>query len=379
MIALVAAAVLGAAGPIPREALALQNAGVAAANRGDLEVALERLEEARRLAPDHETVGANLAEVLLALGARRREGGDLEEAVRLLDRAARIRPDDARIRALLGRTLYDLDEYAAAAEHLRRAVALEPDTRLAEALARAETDAEVVLGGLVFPHPRFRLVAPADLFAVAQGILPEIERALDAAERVAGRPARRPVSVLLYPAGSFPRSGAPDWAGGFYDGKVRLRVGEPLDPEALRRTAAHEFAHAILEQAAPGRFPIFLHEGIAILAAVEARDPFAPLVPSAAAGIARRAADEGRWIPIEDLEASFRLAADSAAAADGPDVALLYAEVEVLVRHLRDSYGPARLADVVASVSGGARPAEALENATLRPLGDLDEEVRRSL
>lgn len=410
--ALLAAAVAlgaGAADSAPRAdrpgladtVVALQNAGVAAARAGDFELAVERLEEAHRLSMGHAAVRDNLAQALLGLGDRRRRAGDLDGAMRVLDRSLRLRPDHVEARRLLGRVLIDLDDFGGAVVHLRRAQDLVPDERTAALLARTETDAEAVRGGIVLPTPRLRVVAHPDVLPAAQRAVIDLEAALDAAERVVGRPPRRPISVVVYGPGAFGLSGAPDWAAGLYDGKVRLRADEIGAPASLRRTAAHEFSHALLEQAAPGRFPVWIHEGVSILAAEESRSPFDPppaLAASAAARAAgRRAERDGRWVPLADLDAAFARATEVADTTGRglsgrppsgdpfarwtpePDVALLYAEAEIFVRHVREAYGPARLADLIAAVAAGADPLRALEEATLRTVAQVDEEVRRSL
>ena len=57
-------------------------------------------------------------------------------------------------------------------------------------------------------------------------------------------------------------SGAAEWSGGVYDGRLRVALmdGTGVGP-ATRRTFAHELAHACLAE--KGRFPPWLHEGIA--------------------------------------------------------------------------------------------------------------------
>lgn len=384
--------------PPDRAAIALQNAGVAAARAGQFEIAIERLEEARRLAPGNPTIRANLADVLVGWAHLRWTEGASDEAARLAERATRLIDGEERPRAafvahrLLGWALYDLDEYASAAHHLRRAAALRADPAVEALAARAETDAEIFRGSVPLPTERLRVAAPPELLGAARSALPDLEEAYDAAERVVGAGGldrRRPVSVLVYPADRFDRSGSPEWAAGFFDGKVRLRLDEAGPdgrlPAHVLRVARHEFAHALLEAIAPRRVPIWLHEGIAILAADAggAGALSGGTGPSAAARAAgRRAIDDDRWVPLPALEDAFRLliGADTADPfARPPEPALLYAEAEIFARHIVETYGAGRLADLVAAIAGGAEPLAALEEVTLRSPLMLDEEVRRSL
>ena len=59
---------------------------------------------------------------------------------------------------------------------------------------------------------------------------------------------------------------SPQWAGGLYDGRIRLAVGGGLDdPASLDRVVVHELAHAFVQHIAPGGVPAWLHEGLAVL------------------------------------------------------------------------------------------------------------------
>jgi len=59
-------------------------------------------------------------------------------------------------------------------------------------------------------------------------------------------------------------TGAPDWAGGLYDGKVRLPVGHlsRITPE-FQALLAHELTHALIRAKAGTSCPRWLHEGLA--------------------------------------------------------------------------------------------------------------------
>lgn len=76
----------------------------------------------------------------------------------------------------------------------------------------------------------------------------------------------RPISVVLYRKQDFrAATGIGHWAGGLYDGVVRVPV-EDLSKErqALRRVLRHELAHAFVARAAANRAPGWLNEGLAM-------------------------------------------------------------------------------------------------------------------
>jgi hypothetical protein len=76
----------------------------------------------------------------------------------------------------------------------------------------------------------------------------------------------RPISVVLYRKQDFrDATGIGHWAGGLYDGVVRVPV-EDLSKErqALRRVLRHELAHAFVARVAANRAPGWLNEGLAM-------------------------------------------------------------------------------------------------------------------
>ncbi|MCP4154956.1 MAG: hypothetical protein GY757_44950 [bacterium] len=73
-----------------------------------------------------------------------------------------------------------------------------------------------------------------------------------------------PVTVILYnEKGFFDVTRAPGWAGGLYDGKIRLPVrGVEGHEEELKRILVHEYTHALVHAITP-KCPLWLNEGLA--------------------------------------------------------------------------------------------------------------------
>jgi hypothetical protein len=73
------------------------------------------------------------------------------------------------------------------------------------------------------------------------------------------------LNVILYTNKQFQDiTRAPGWAGGGYDGRIRLPVGGALrSPKTLQRVVTHEFVHAVIHNAAGATVPTWVNEGLA--------------------------------------------------------------------------------------------------------------------
>jgi tetratricopeptide (TPR) repeat protein len=73
------------------------------------------------------------------------------------------------------------------------------------------------------------------------------------------------LNVILYTNRQFQDvTRAPAWAGGGYDGRIRLPVNGALrSPKTLERVVTHEFVHAVIHNAAGESVPTWVNEGLA--------------------------------------------------------------------------------------------------------------------
>ena len=98
---------------------ALRQIGDADTNAGKFEDASKLFAEALTLAPENADVTADYA-------ALRLQDGKLKDAQALAERAVQLAPGDARAQYMLGSALYQQQDYAAAKDHLEKAVVAEP-------------------------------------------------------------------------------------------------------------------------------------------------------------------------------------------------------------------------------------------------------------
>ena len=267
---------------------------------------------------------------------------------------AREAAGDPGVLALAGMAAYQSDQPRKAYEYWKRSHALRPDPRIAALAARAareaanDTSAHVVHGGRFVLRYDQTSVPPAAA-QVMIGVLDEEYARLDAA---LGCALGEQVAVIVQtPERYRAASGAAEWSGGQYDGRIRVAApaGPSVSPE-LRRVFAHEIVHACL--ARRGQFPAWFHEGMAQRWSGERLS-----------GPQREAIREklrtGALPPLNELSASW---AGLSSAQAGLAYAYALAAVEALYEargeaHVRDLLrAPGRLSQTAAGLAGLLAP-----------------------
>jgi tetratricopeptide (TPR) repeat protein len=257
------------------------------------------------------------------------------EALLMARQAVAERPDNAQAWKLLGVLRYDKDDMKGAVEAWEKAQAIRTDPQVTEWLGDARKDLEVTEHYLVGQTRHFKVhfQGPGDAY-MANRILDILEDAYASVGLALGQYPDRMVDTILYTEQQFfDVTQSPAWAGGIFDGKVRLPVaGTEPDPADLERIVTHEYVHAALTLAtAPSVVPTWFQEGVAMN--LEGGDRMA----WARARAARRLTP----VPLEALTDSFMGLGQS-------DAEAAYAESYLLVRSLLERFGTFRLADLVA-------------------------------
>ena len=101
-----------------------------------------------------------------------------------------------------------------------------------------------------------------DLADTAIAILDEARLTL---ERQLGAVPPAPVTVVLYTGDQYARaSSGPDWSGGVFDGKIRIKESQlTADRGRLKDVLFHEYLHALLRTTIPSSVPAWFNEGLA--------------------------------------------------------------------------------------------------------------------
>ena len=212
----------------PQDATLFLGAGLAAHLQGQEKESQTALQQALRLNP-------RLTAAALLLGDITYRMGDLETAVRTYEAALEVEPNNAQIRGRL--------------ENWRKEAALH--NRFQQSLS---------------PHFTVLFEGPAEQRLAAAAV-----DALEAAYwRIGTTLLAYPsgiITVVLYTDEQFRDiTRSPAWAGGVFDGKIRVPMRGALnDPRQLEKVLAHEFTHALVKSMAPRGVPTWVDEGLAVV------------------------------------------------------------------------------------------------------------------
>lgn len=112
-------------------------------------------------------------------------------------------------------------------------------------------------------------------------------------------------------------------------------------------TLVHEYIHYIVNQRAPQRVPIWMHEGLAKYMERLWRGPDAAMMEVASEFLLRKRLDEGTLIPFEAMHPSM------AKLPSQEDAAVAFAEVYTTMEYLREKVGPGAFAKLLDEVNAG--------------------------
>jgi hypothetical protein len=176
--------------------------------------------------------------------------------------------------------------------------------------------------------------------------------------------------VVLYRRDRFDAvTGLGDWAGGAFDGTVRVPV-EDLEHEVerLKGVLRHELAHAFVHEAGGTKVPGWLNEGLA-----QWLEP--PFLDGRAVVVRRaRARLEGTALyPLEQLRGSL------ASWTEREAIERAYAESLALVAFIEHMYGERVLFEMVSACKAGGTPEARFRDAVGLELAVVVEDLARGL
>jgi tetratricopeptide repeat protein len=327
-----------------RSAAQLAKAGWDALNAGRIHEAAAAFDEALR-------TGSQTASTLLGAGLVARLQGRTDDVRRLLVDALKIEPSLTSASLLLGSVLYQSGDLDGAIETYQRALAFNPNhpqlTKQLEAW-RKEADLHNGFRQTLGDHFTVMFEGPAEAELANRAV------ALLEADywRIGTALATYPIgvtTVILYTREQFHDiTRSPSWAGGSFDGRIRVPVQGALQNRAeFERVLAHEFTHALIQSVAARGVPTWLHEGLA--------DCFDGSDIRKKEQQVRQA---DRPVPLSRLEGSFE-------ALTVKEASLAYAASAVAVHQLLEDPGPLAVANLLTDLGRGVPFNEAFERNML--------------
>jgi tetratricopeptide (TPR) repeat protein len=307
-----------ATGPVASQELPAPE-GWAALERGDASRAAAIFREELDRAPGNAILHFGSAQASLALGRT-------DAAISSLKRAIDIQPRFVQAMVLLAQVAYAAADLDLALRSLEKAAAVVPrDRAIAAQLAEWRKESSLhqsfqtqpgVRFNVLFEGPRQKAVGD-HVSAVLESAYWKIGKTLNVYPGAA-------LDVILYSNRQFQDiTRAPAWAGGGYDGRIRLPISGALrSPQTLERVVIHEYVHAVVRNAGGAAVPAWLNEGLASY--------LEPGDKTWAARVLRAAPEK---IAIEDLQEGF-------GGFDGPTALVAYAESQVAAQLVCERVNP---------------------------------------
>ena len=289
-----------------------------------------KLEDASRLFAEAIAVRPEDARLRLGAGLAEHLQGREEAARRSLNEALRLNPKLTAASVLLGDIMYRQGEIQTAIRTYEDALTLAPNNPQFQRKLE-EWRKEAALHGSfqqnLSSHFTVLFEGPAE-----QELAGTALQALESAYwRIGTALLAYPstiITVILYTEEQFRDiTRSPGWAGGVYDGTIRIPTREALNNRSeFEKVLAHEFTHALVRNLAPSGAPTWLNEGLAVM--------FEKGDLSWAEQLVRNAPS---LIPLSQLHDSFLKLREE-------QVPLAYAESALAIRMLFDRAGPLTLA-----------------------------------
>jgi hypothetical protein len=317
----------------------------AALNQGDHSRAASLFRQALERSPRDPSLLYGAGYAAFALGRN-------DAAISSLKRALDADPSFVQAAALLGTVAYASSDLDLAIRSMEKAAALAPrDLRIRAQLDQWRKESSLHSTFDERPGLRFRVLFEG---AQQQALGTRVQQVLESSYWTIGKTLNsypgETLTVVLYTNKQFQDiTRAPAWAGGEYDGRIRLAVGGAMRaPTALDRVVRHELVHAVIQHVAPRHVPTWVNEGLASV-----------LEGSGNAWVTRALARATEHFPLEDL-------ADGFGHLDGGEALIAYAESAVAAQLLVERVGP-NLGVFLQMLGNGSPVDQALSTVNVAP------------
>ena len=274
-------------------ACARNNLGVIYAKKQNFKEAIRQFKNAKSQKPEDISIRLNLLSTLVTIKNTEEAEKEIQELIRLrpndsdliikaatayqkienssaaintLQNYVEHYPNDSKANYVLSKLLYLNGNLTESKYYINRS--LENDSKDAKSLElskKLDKESSLEQSTNSYSGKHFELAYP-DSFSEewAEDINEQLENAYEEIGSKLNFYPEQKAQVLLYQTNDFKTVlDLPDWAGGVYDGKIKLPITENSLPIALKGAIYHEYAHHVIYLAASGNCPIWLNEGLA--------------------------------------------------------------------------------------------------------------------
>ena len=299
---------------------AYQQAAVFLTRQGEPDAAITKYREAIKYLPHDQAL-------TLGLGYLLTKQDHYLEALDLLRPEADRYPQSPDFRVLLGSDYYGMEDLDQALMEWNKALTLEDNPRLREAVEKVERERDVSGSYSELRSEHFLLRYEGEQAEKLSGeILNSLEGSFQNLTLDLDYSPSEVIVVILYPSQAFRDiTRSPAWVGALNDGKIRVPISglTVMTPE-LARVLKHELTHSFIRQITLGRCPTWFNEG---MAQIEEGSTTAGLGTQLA-----RALAAGKIPALASLEGPFvDLSQDQ--------VGFVYAKSLAAIEYLRDTFG----------------------------------------
>lgn len=274
--------------------------------------------------------------------------GQNEQALELLQGLIQRGHRDANTLAAAGLAAFQSDQPKVALEYFEQSLALESNAAVEDLRQRAarEVSADRSSEKLVGIKFNFRYDDRAVTADQARALVPILDSEFTRVSEALGCRTEERLTAIVQTAEAYRQStGAAEWSGGQFDGRIRVALLEKTPGDLTRQTFAHEIVHACL--ARTGEWPAWLHEGLA-------QKLSGQMIPAAQRAEVRRMARDGELPGLEKMSRTFsRLSASHAGIA--------YTAALMAVEQLYDSYGGSGIRNLLQNPASLSRVAGELD------------------
>ncbi len=229
-------------------------------------VTIKRTDEAEKEIEELIKLRPNDSELIIKAATAYQKIENSSAAINTLQNYAERYPNDSKVNYVLSKLLYLNGNLTESKYYINRSLENNSkDEKSIEFSKKLDKESSLEQTTNSYTGKHFELAYP-DSFSEewAEGINEQLENAYEEIGNKLNFYPEQKAQVLLYQTNDFKSVlDLPEWAGGVYDGKIKLPITDYSIPISLKGAIYHEYAHHVIYLAASGNCPIWLNEGLA--------------------------------------------------------------------------------------------------------------------